>query len=148
MAQVSVRIEGAEVVISKFQKLTVAMSDITAGEARGEMQQARDELATYPAEIPGQRYVRTGKRGRATKLEAMSGNNASSKRYTLESNPQYGRGSGNPYTVGDARGQGQASVHVGRWRLIKKVVDDAVTRIAGIAAQRFRDILGGGPGGF
>jgi hypothetical protein len=137
MANISVKIVGADVWVSKLKRVVMATNTITA----------EDALRTYPAELPNQRYVRTGKRGAATRLEAASGNNQYSKKYVLQSNPRYANGSGNPYTIGDARGAGQARVHVGRWRLIKDVVDRAVERIAAIAARRFRDILGSGPGG-
>ena len=89
MAQITVEVRGAQAIVSKFEKVQLAIRDITAREARKEMEQARDELREYPPELPNQRYIRTGKRGRATKLIAQTGNNQYSKKYTLESNPRH-----------------------------------------------------------
>jgi len=149
MAEITVKIRGSQVIISKFEKVQLAINTITGPEARSEMEKAVDALVhPYPDELTNQRYIRTGKRGRATKLVFASGNNQYSKKYTLESNPRYKYGrTGNPYVVGDAEGGGQARIHQGRWRLIKRVVEDAVGRIMETARRRLHEILMRGPGG-
>lgn len=110
---------------------------------KAEMEIARDEVREYPPERAGQRYIRTGKRYAATKLEAVDNG------YRLVSNPRYADGrTGNPYTIGDARGQGQAWMHKGRWVLLADAVKRATERIVKRAREMFNeDFLLKGPGG-
>jgi len=147
MPQIQVKVDGSKVVsVAKSGQLAVA--NIGAKYVKAEMDQARDEVATYPSELPNQRYVRTGKRGAATKVTSASGNNQYVKKYTLESNPSYGRGrTGNPYTVGDAQGQGQAAIHAGRWKLMRTATEQAVDRIVEKAGELFRAVFAGFSGG-
>jgi len=82
MAQITVEVRGAQAIVSKFEKVQLAIRDITAREARKEMEQARDELREYPPELPNQRYIRTGKRGRvyaalAGRVKAVGWHNGS-----------------------------------------------------------------------
>lgn len=147
MPQLTVRVDGSKVV-SVARNGQLAVANIGAKYVKNEMDQARDEVATYPAELPNQRYVRTGKRGEATKVISYSGSNQYSKKYTLESNPSYGRGkTGNPYTVGDAQGQGQAAVHKGRWANMNARVQAAVGRIVEKGGELFRAVFAGFSGG-
>jgi len=141
MAQLTVKVDDGRVK-TVLGNAGLAVQNLPAKVVRPEMEQARDEVATYPAELPNQRYVRTGRRGEATKLVAAPGNNQYSSKYTLESNPSYpGGGTGNPYTIGDALGAGQAAIHQGRWVLLRTAVEKAVARIVEKGAEYFRAVL-------
>lgn len=141
MAELKVTIRDAEV-RTRLGKATMAVQNLPAKVIRPEMDAARDELRTYPPEIPGQKYRRTGRRYEATRVVAGAGNNASAKSYTLESNPRYAGGrSGNPYTIGDAYGKGQARVHAGRWALLRTVIEKTVERIVERGAEYFRAVI-------
>ena len=124
-------------------KLLTALRRIPAGIVRPEIDTARDELRTYPPELPNQRYVRTGKRYRATRVEYLGGQS-----YRLISDPSYKGRSADPYVLGDAYGQGQARIHQGRWALIKDVVEKSIERILTRVREEFNRILTeSGPGG-
>ena len=126
----------------------LAVKNLPAKVIRPELDAAVTELKQYPATLPNQRYVRTGRRGAATKLRAVSGNNAYSKSYVVESRPVYGGGrTGDPYTVGNAYGEGQASIHQGRWKLLAFVVADAIDRIIERGYEYMNAALRKGPGG-
>jgi hypothetical protein len=127
---------------TRFRKAGLAVQNLPAKVVRAEVEQASEELRTYPPELPGQKYQRTGNRYRATKVVARSGNNQFSKAYTIESNPRYKGGrTGNPYTVGDAKGGGQATIHRGRWKLISDVMNQALDRIVTRGQEYFRSVL-------
>lgn len=143
MSQITVTIKGADVIQSGLKKLGLAVTNMPAAVVRPEMDAARDELRTYPAELPGQRYVRTGARYRATRVEAGS-NNQYVKSYTLKSDPTYRGRSADPYVVGDAYGRGQAGIHQGRWALIVNVVEKALDRMVEKANQMFNDVINQG----
>lgn len=139
--QLQVKVRGGEV-RSILGRLNLVVKRLPNGVMRPEMEIARDELRTYPAELPGQRYVRTGKRYAATQLQYNGGQS-----YTLVSNPTYAGRSADPYVVGDARGEGQAAVHAGRWNKIADVVERAVERIVQRAEEAFQAAISQGPGG-
>lgn len=73
------------------------------------------DAANYPAEIPGQRYVRTDtlKLG-WTEAEPTVSATAGDVLAVLENSTPYG-----DYVQGDA----QASVHAGRWRTVDMLMD-------------------------
>src|SRR3990167_2003442 len=124
-------------------KLWTALRRIPAGIVRPEIDTARDELRTYPPELPDQRYIRTGKRYRATRVQYLGGQS-----YRLISDPSYKGRSADPYVLGDAYGQGQARIHQGRWALIKDVVEKSIERILARVREEFNRILTeSGPGG-
>lgn len=141
MAKLTVTIRDAEV-RTRLSRAVMAVQNLPAKVVRAEMDAARDELRAYPPELPNQRYQRTGRRYEATVIEAQSGNNASAKAYALVSDPRYPGGrNANPYVVGDAYGRGQAAVHVGRWKLLRTVVESAMSRIVERGAEYFRAVL-------
>ena len=120
-------------------KLLTALRRIPAGIVRPEIDAARDELRTYPPELPDQRYIRTGKRYRATRVEYLGGQS-----YRLISDPSYKGRSADPYVLGDAYGQGQARIHQGRWRLLKDAVEASIERILARVREEFNKIIAGG----
>lgn len=147
MPRIGVKVETGQVK-SVVRNARTAVQSLPARYVRPELEQARDEVATYPAELPNQRYVRTGRRGAATKIVAQPGNNQHSSKYTLESNPRYKGGqTGNPYTIGDAQGKGQAAVHVGRWVTAYDAVNRAIGRITEKGNALFREVFSGFSGG-
>lgn len=100
------------------------------------MTEARDELQTYPDELPGQKYIRTGNRYRATRVQKEGG------AFRMISDPRYARGgTGNPYVLGDATGAGQASIHRNRWHLMYVVMRNAVETILQKGEEYFRAVL-------
>lgn len=148
MTQISIRMDGSKVTsVARSGRLAVA--NMPAKVVKPEVDQARDELVNpYPPELPGQRYRRTGKRAEATRVVAQPGNNQFSKKYTLESTPNYGGGkTGNPYVLGDAQGQGQARIHQGRWKLMRTAMEQAVGRIIDKGGEMFRAVFSGFSGG-
>lgn len=141
MASLKLTVEDSEV-RTAFKRAGLAVQNLPAKVVRPEVEQARDELREYPSELPGQKYRRTGRRYTATKVEAVAGNNQYSKSYRLVSNPRYPGGrTGNPFTVGDAKGQGQAKVHQGRWKLMADVMSAAMSRIVERGREYFRAVL-------
>lgn len=144
MPQLSVKVDGRQVT-SVARNGQLAISNLSSKYVRAEMEQARDEVKTYPPELPNQRYRRTGRRGEATRLISYPGNNQYSSKYTIESNPRYPGGrTGNPYTIGDALGQGQARIHQGRWKLLYTAAQEAVGRIVARGQTYFQDVFKGG----
>lgn len=141
MTQITVQVHDSEVKQS-LQRTALAVKNLPAKVVKAEVQQARDEVATYPPELPNQRYIRTGKRGQATKVVSYVGSNQYQSKYTVESNPDYGRGrTGNPYVIGDSQGQGQAAIHQGRWKLLFIAMSAAVERIVEKGNEYFRAVI-------
>jgi hypothetical protein len=136
MATITVKVENQKV----KQGLRVvgdAIPRATDRLVKKTMEAARDEVRTYPPELPGQKYKRTGRRYRATKVVR-----ADTRAYRLESNPVYPGGrTANPFVVGDAKGLGQAWMHVGRWTKIKDAVDKHVKALLKDISQEIGAIL-------
>lgn len=70
-------------------------------------------MEEYPEERPYQTYVRTGKLGFGWQVIKQD------RGYQVKNNVPYGK-----YVVGSAYGTGQAWMHVGRWQLLRDVVED------------------------
>lgn len=147
MTQITVKVDGGEVLISKMKQTTLAVEELPKKEIRQEMQAAMEAARTYPPEFSGQRYVRTGTYGRSFKLDPVSSG------YAIKSDAAQ---KGRRYTVyvgGRADGTGQVGPqptwpgHAGRWKLILEAVQEAAERIRVRAEEKFRQILGAGPGG-
>ncbi len=142
--QVTARVKGQKL-LSGVQRLKLAIANLPAQYVRPEMEQARAELVDpYPDELPNQSYQRTGKRGERTRVESYAGNNQYSKAYVIKSDPVYNGRSADPYVLGDARGDGQAMVHRGRWKLIRRAVDEAMERIRAKAVELLETFRGTG----
>lgn len=141
MTQITLKVEGSDVLVSKFKEATLAIENLPKKEIKEEMTAALEAARTYPDELPNQGYVRTFTYYRSFKLTPAG------KGYTLSSNAQQKGRYYTRYVGGMADGSGQARIHIGRWPRIKYEVSAAVERIRLRAEQKFRDILGSGPGG-
>src|SRR5687768_15502461 len=101
--QIKVAFRGAEAWVSGLRRLKLAVGNMPAEVIRPEMETAADESGrSYPAELPGQTYVRTGARYDRTRVEAYQGNNQYAKSYVVKSDPTYQGRSADPYVLGDA----------------------------------------------
>lgn len=140
--QLSVKVDEGKVK-SKVANAILAVANLPARVVRPEVEQARaDVVDPYPPELPGQKYIRTFKRQAATRVVAASGNNQYTSKYTIQSTPNYGRGqTGNPYVLGDAKGQGQAAIHRGRWKTLYSAMSAAVGRIVAKGQEYFRAVI-------
>lgn len=79
----------------------------------------------YPPQRPGQRYRRTGNLGRNWYARPVD------RGVVIGNRMDYAG-----YVVGDARGQGQAWMHRGRWYLMRQVIDEQRPRLrAGISDE-------------
>jgi hypothetical protein len=121
------------------ERLTLAVKRLPAGIMRPIVDEGVEELRTDPAERPGQRYVRTGARYSRTRAEYTGGQS-----YRFVSDPTYRGRSADPYVLGDARGQGQAWMHRGRWKTMRAVVERVAEKIVAAAGAEFRRIIGQG----
>lgn len=101
---------------SWFKRLVDALT--TKPDTR--IKQANDQIIeimkAYPPERPHQTYIRTGRLGRNWKS-----NKVGVLKYRITNSTPYAK-----YVVGNAYGQGQAWMHVGRWNVFRNVVDSIV----------------------
>jgi hypothetical protein len=81
-------------------------------------------MRPYPAERPGQTYRRTGRLRRGWKIVRL-GNTG----YKIENRARFKGQSYLRWVVGDAYGNRQAWMHVGRWKVFRDVVDDEFEKI-------------------
>ena len=135
MASITVKVDNGKV----RQSLTTigqALPRITDKRVWRMMMAARDEVRTYPAPLPGQRYKRTGKRYAATNVYRVD-----NKTYRLDSNPTYRGRTANPYVVGDSQGKGQAWMHRGRWAVMFAVVSKWVKTLLREIETDIADLL-------
>lgn len=135
MTQISLRIEDGEVKLS-LQKAQLAVRNLPDKIIWPIMTEAREEIQTYPEELPEQKYIRTGNRYRATRVQKEGG------AFRMISDPRYKYGrTGNPYVLGDATGGGQAPIHRNRWHLMFVVMRNAVEEILIKGEEYFRAVL-------
>lgn len=141
MTQVTLKVDGDKVLVSKLQEASLAIENLPKKEIKEEMTAAMEQARTYPAELPDQHYRRTLTYYRSFKLTPAG------RGYTLSSDAvQKGRHY-TPFVGGYADSTGQARIHQGRWERIKFAVSAAAERIRQRAEEKFRKILESGPGG-
>lgn len=122
-------------------RMALAVERFPRREMRRYIEQARDQARTYPPELPGQRYRRTGTYFRSFRVTSVG------RGYRLASNAvQRGRRY-TRYVGGLADGSGQARIHVGRWLRIRDAVERAQQAIVQRAREMFADILRSSGGG-
>ena len=135
MTKISLTIADGQVKQS-LQKAQLAVRNLPDRVIWPIMTEARNEIQTYPDELPEQKYVRTGNRYRATRVQKEGA------AFRMISDPRYKYGqTGNPYTLGDAQGQGQAAIHQGRWANMYLEMQKAVEKILEKGREYFRDVL-------
>lgn len=141
MPQMTIKVDDSKV-RTIMHNAVLAVERLPDKVLRPIMKEALEQVREYPAELPDQRYVRTGKRFRATQLEKVEHG------YRIVSNPRYKGGrTGNPYVIGDARGAGQATLHKNRWHLLAEVMRLATDRIIARAKEEFNKRSLSFPGG-
>jgi len=77
----------------------------------------------YPAERPGQRYVRTGNLGASWQVHRMEAG------YQIVNNARRKGILYTGYVVGNAYGTGQAWMHEQRWQLFRDVADAEIEKL-------------------
>lgn len=128
--QISVRVD--DKVSVGLEKLGSSIPKITSEEVQDGLEQAvKEARGGYPdgsysgytvPTLPQQGYVRRGELGRGTYWTREGAS------YRIRSDTPYSR-----YVIGDARGEGQAVIHRGRWpvayQVMRKWADTMVERI-------------------
>ena len=112
--------DGARIVSQGAQNLRLEIPKIGAQKIYEALQKAQKGVTHYPPELRGQRYKRTGRYGKAWRIERKS--NA----WVLRGNAVGRYGEYTKYVGGSARGQEQAKIHSGRWLLMRDAVDKAL----------------------
>src|SRR6185295_1133982 len=112
MPQITIKAVGAEEVARKLNQYGSQVPRVISDQNRATVESARRILQVYPPGRGG--YVRTGKLGRGWNIAK-----ASFLGWRLSNSVKYA-----VYVVGNSEGSGQAWMHVGRWRTMRKVVDD------------------------
>lgn len=134
MTKIDVRIEDGELK-SLLSRAALAVEKLPKKIIKAEVELARDEARTYPPELPGQKYRRTGTYYRSFKIQPVRGG------YTLSSDARQRGRAYTQYVGGDEYGNMQALIHRGRWTLISNALSKARDRIIELAREEFRRVL-------
>lgn len=125
MSDLTVRVEGADELIDRYNeraKRAKNMEDVLRAWAAATYTELSG--SAYPPERPGQKYRRTGTL-RASWSWHQQGNNAIRFENTAaQQGPPYAI-----YVVGDASGQRQAWMHVGRWWKAREKVEAQMEKL-------------------
>jgi len=112
---------------NKLGKLIKGISLATEKIAREELNDDSDAIIRvmqrYPAKLPNQVYIRTGLLGRSWKKKKVKAGFEISNNAARKGRP-YAK-----YVVGDKMGNQQASIHQGRWKLLRDVVERYMSKI-------------------
>jgi hypothetical protein len=138
MTQLQVTVRDYEV-RTLNQRLRLSIQKLPNGVMRPILDIARKEASggysggnSYAVGETGGGYVRTGNYGSSTTLEYLGGQS-----YRIEQGASYSR-----YVGGYADGSGQARVHVGRWPLLRDVMEKAVEAILEAIEAEFQRQIG------
>lgn len=134
MTQIQVTVKDNEVK-SVVKNSILAVEKLPKRVIKSEVEQAQKEAAKYPSELAGQRYVRTGRYGRAFKVEPVGAG------YRLSNDAQRSGKRYAKWVGGLADGTSQARIHSGRWVLIADAMRRAVERIVAKGDEYFRAVM-------
>lgn len=127
MPGISIQIQGMEQLAQRLGKAVSA--ETLAAPLQRATERLRSRLATYPAELPGQVYQRTGNLGRGW-AASVSGSEG-----TVSNRVSYG-----PWVQGDKT---QARIHRGRWLTDQQAADQEAPAIEADFQQAIDHALNG-----
>lgn len=119
MTFLTLRVDGAQLVRTGLQNLSAEIPRIGREQIWLAMGRIKTRMQTYPPERPNQRYIRTYTLQAGWTIEASG-----SIGYRIRNQVGY-----TEYVVGSAYGTGQAPVHVGRWQILRDVVEEEVSSL-------------------
>lgn len=128
--QTTIRVDGSEV-ISTTNRLLLATDQLEPNIIRPAIADGMEYARAYPPEIPGQKYQRTGTYFRSFRITQ------SGRAFTISSRAIQNRRNYSRYVGGYADGSGQASIHTGRWVLLRTAVQWAMSQIVRLAGEAF-----------
>lgn len=129
--QITIQVKNAVLVAKGLANIRAEIPRISENTISKSADKIIKRMQVYPDKRPGQRYVRTYRfKGNWKKQRSATG-------YRVENRTPYGR-----YVVGDYAGTigsgGQAWMHVGRWLLLRDVVEYEVTQLPPMVEQHIR----------
>lgn len=130
--QLTIQVKNAELVgkgLANIRAEIPRISELTIKKAADAIVK---RMRIYPPAPSGSRYVRTYKLQNAWKASRVVNG------YTVSADPvnrgvHYGR-----YVVGDAYGTGQATVHAGRWQLLRDVTEKEVEKLPPMVEEHIK----------
>lgn len=128
--QSTVRVDGSEVV-STTNRLLLAVETLEPKIVRPAVEAGMEYARKYPPLIPGQRYVRTGTYFRSFRITQ------SGRAFTIASNAVRNGRKYSRYVGGYADGSGQATIHAGRWVLLRTAIQWVMSEVAQLARDAF-----------
>ncbi len=132
MPTLSLTVRNAKLVAKGLQNLRADIPKIAKNNIENVFKRAVKQMKEYPPERPNQTYIRTYEFKNSWQIIPM----ATGFKVT---NTATRRGTRYPfYVVGDAVGQGQAWMHVGRWLLFRDVLDFEMTKLPNITEEHLR----------
>ncbi len=140
MTQITVNVDDSEV-RSVAGNLILAVETLPQKVIKDAVKEGVEGARKYPPTLAGQRYQRTGTYGRSFKIESVG------KGYRMVSDARQKGRRYTKYVGGLADGSGQASIHAGRWELIRTTAQGIISNIVQISEEMFNRIANGQPGG-
>ena len=123
MPQISISVKNAQLVAKGLQDLSAEIPKISKDNIEKVFKRVVKQVQNYPPPRSGSRYIRTYTLRNSPRMTPTQSG------FRLQINPiQRGRAYGR-YVIGDARGGGQATVHIGRWLLLRDIVDFEMTKL-------------------
>jgi len=133
MADFRLEIKGVNRVGNKMRKLASFHPEITNPVGKQWAQNKSKQLRkkAYPAERPGQRYIRTGRLGKGWR--AM---NPKPGQWSILNTTKYAS-----FVVGDTTGKGQAWMHRGRWWTARKEIEKSTPTLTQALAEALQELI-------
>ena len=124
MTQISLQIAEAVKHARTLAELAKLVPDIAGAEVRAGLERVIRVMQVYPPERPGQRYVRTYKLKRNFRIVQKSKSTLGIINRARFKGRAYAK-----YPIGDARGESQAWMHVGRWRVLRTEMEAELEKL-------------------
>ena len=121
MVQITTRVQGAKIVRQGFEGIAKDTPKIGRLRIFRTLQSVIRAMKVYPSPRIGSSYVRTFRLRRAWQLKRVDDTG-----YRISNNARYKGKRYGKYVVGDSEGQDQAWMHVGRWNVMRKILDQAM----------------------
>ena len=118
MTQLSIQVNGAEIVRKGLQDLSAEIPKIGRLQIYRTSQGIVSKMKQYPPPPPASMYIRTGTLGGGWMIVSNSNG------YTIRNDTHYTK-----WVVGNAYGLEQAWMHVGRWQKLRDVTEEETGKL-------------------
>ena len=130
--QLSITVKNAQLVAKGLANIRAEIPRISELTVKKSADATVRIMRVYPAPPSGSRYTRTFRLRNSFRIDRVPNG------YVIKADPVAKGKHYGPYVIGNAYGTGQATIHAGRWKLIRDVADQETKKLPPLVESHIR----------